>query len=67
MPDNICIILVISLSINIIKFISIEGSDNPLPGCLFKMIINLLEIILLLNEKKIKNNTQDKYFKFKTS
>ena len=71
MPDKIFIlvILVISFSINAIKFISLEGSDKPLPGCLFNMIINLLLIILLFNEKKmkkeIKNSTLDKYFKFK--
>ena len=54
MPDKIFIlvILVISFSINAIKFISLEGSDKPLPGCLFNMIINLLLIILLFNEKK---------------
>ena len=71
MPDKIFIlvILVISFSINAIKFISLEGSDKPLPGCIFNMIINLLLIILLFNEKKmkkeIKNSTLDKYFKFK--
>ena len=54
MPDKIWIfvILVISFSINAIKFISNEGSDKSLPGCLFNMIINLLLIILLFNEKK---------------
>ena len=73
MPDKIWIfvILVISFSINAIKFISIEGSDKPLPGCLFNMIINLLLIILLFNEKKmkkdLKNNKLDKYFKFKAT
>ena len=71
MSDKILIlvILVVSFFINAIKFISIEGSDKPLPRCLFNMIINLLLIILSLNEKKmkkeIKNSTLDKYFKFK--
>ena len=72
MPDKILIlvILVVSFSISAIKFISIELSDKPLPGCLFNMIINLLLMILLLNEKKMKkemnNSILDKYFKFKT-
>ena len=72
MPDKILllVILVISFFINAVKFISIEGSDKPLPGCLFNMIINLLLMILLLNEKKMKkeinNSTLDKYIKFKT-
>ena len=72
MPDKIWIlvILAISFSINVIRFISLEGSDNPLPGCLFNMIIYLLLIILLFNEKKMKkelrNSTLDKYFKFKS-
>ena len=73
MPDKILIfvILVISFSINAIKFISIEWSDKPLPVYLFNMKINLLLIILLLNEKKMKKemkiSTLDKYFKFKAT
>ena len=71
MPDKILllVILVISFFINAVKFISIEGSDKPLPGWLFNMIPIIDDSIAYWKKKmkkEINNRTLDKYFKFKT-